>query len=310
MYIGADFLLDRGKVLYLSEVNTGVPAGATEYDLVHRSRHGRGSGIFERLDTLSRAAYGRSFAEHIQGLPWLDDLRRLKIGMDGRGPLPENPHPALRLEDKWVQHRLLSPRFPMPDTVLWTGAWDEENVALARQGRGLILKRRVGRGGRGLIVFDEEHELNALNPPPGSYVIQPLLDSRIGPYAFSIRAAGFAGEFLGMFASLAKRATSNHGIRFFITEGDRLSLSNPGFGFEVVHQISREAELFYRGRIPRYLERDVGIEHVADAAVRVPAPLLEEIRKTTAFISRLYADLDFEKLPRSWTEEAIRKERT
>lgn len=310
MYIGADFLLDRGKVLYLSEVNTGVPAGATEYDLVHRSRHGRGSRVFERLDTLSTAAYGKSFAEHILTLPWLDDLRRLKIWMDGRGALPENPHPALRLEDKWVQHRLLSPLFPMPDTVLWTGAWDEEISAFSKNGRRLVLKRRLGRGGRGLMIIDGPPALEALNPPPGSCMIQPFLDSRIGPFAFSIRAAAFAGEFLGMFASLAKRSTSNHGIRFFVTAGDRLSLSNPGFGFEVVHQISREAELFYRGRIPRYLERDVGIEHIADAAVRVPAPLLGEIRKAAASISRLYADLDFGKLPRSWTDEALRKERT
>jgi hypothetical protein len=37
MYIGADFLIDRDLNLYLSEVNTGLPAGAQEYDLVYKA---------------------------------------------------------------------------------------------------------------------------------------------------------------------------------------------------------------------------------------------------------------------------------
>lgn len=47
MYIGTDFLIDEGLNLYLSEVNTGLPAGAQEYDLVYKAKYGKSSGIFQ-----------------------------------------------------------------------------------------------------------------------------------------------------------------------------------------------------------------------------------------------------------------------
>jgi len=41
MDIGVDFLIDPRLNPYLSEVNTGVPGGASEYDLIHRVKYGQ-----------------------------------------------------------------------------------------------------------------------------------------------------------------------------------------------------------------------------------------------------------------------------
>jgi hypothetical protein len=57
MYIGLDFLIDKDLNLCLSEVNTGVPAGAFEYDLVYLEKFGKPSGVFEKIEYLSRRRF-------------------------------------------------------------------------------------------------------------------------------------------------------------------------------------------------------------------------------------------------------------
>ena len=303
MYIGVDFLLDETGKLYLSEVNTGVPAGATEFDLVHRARKGRPSDVFARIEAISRKEYGTSFTRHIHSLPWLDDLRVLKIWMDGRGPPPESPHPATRLEDKWVQYRLLSKSFPLiPTRVLGP---DSEKSLRARMARGdrLVLKRRMTRGGRGLRILESPDQLDIPETHASAYVWQPYIASRLRSRALSIRAAAFAGQFLCMFASLAPRATSNHGTRFFIVPGERCGLTDREFSTTRVVGRSWEADIFYRGKIPAYLHQAVHEEDIAGADLALPEARIQEIRSLSARVSRLYSGLDFADLPPSCIEK-------
>jgi len=306
MYIGADFLIDRGGTLYLSEVNTGVPAGATEYDLVFRSRHGQTSGIFDRIEALAQETYGCGFAAHIRALPWIDDLVSLKIWMDGRGPRPKDPHPALRLEDKWVQYSLLSESFPMIPSWLWDDTRRTQAARLfSREGR-MILKRRLARGGKGLQVVNEIRELDSLRLPLNLYLMQPFVDSRIGRYALSIRAAAFAGRFLCMFASLAPHSTSNHGIRFLVQPGETLSLIPEDFRTRKIVQKAWEAEIFYKEDIPEYLYQDIWEERIAEALLCLPQALWRRIKRLSGEISALYSELKFPDLPLYYIEEAAR----
>jgi len=304
MYIGADFLLDRAGRLFLSEVNTGVPAGATEYDLVYKERKGEDSGIFDRIEAFSREKFGGTFREFVHSLPWLDDLKRLKIWMDGQGPMPNKPHPALRLEDKWVQYRILSSHFSLLPTRLWT---PESRTAVQQamsKGQRYVLKRRLTRGGKGFKVLDPKSDRAALPDPDARKIVQPYLESRIGGYAFSLRAAAFAGQFLCLFASLADRNTSNHGIRFLVSPGDPLKINPAVYNTRTIQQKSREADIFYRGEIPPYLHRDVHEEEIADAEILLPESHLNRIQQITSRISALYAKMDFSSLPVSWIEES------
>ena len=303
MYIGADFLVDREGSLFLSEVNTGVPAGATEFDLAFRVRNGRPSDVFERIEAVSRDIHGMPFREHIRSLPWLDDLRLLKIWMDGQGPPPEDPHPALRLEDKWLQFRLLSPEFPMIPSSLWTKKTREITRLDMLRGRRFVLKRRLTRGGRGLTVLDPSMRQADLPDPDAGWMAQPFIESRISGGALSIRAAAFSGRFLCMFASLADRSTSNHGTRFFVSEGEPLRIHPPDFTTRRFVQKSREADLFYGGDIPGYLYHDVYEEEVAEAELTLSPFLIERIREIAAEISRIYAGLDVDDLEPSWLEK-------
>ncbi len=303
MYIGADFLIDRGENLYLSEVNTGVPAGATEYDLVFHCRHRRPSGVFDRIEALAQENFGCGFADHIQALPWIDDLVSLKIWMDGKGPPPRDPHPAHRLEDKWIQYSLLSQAFPAISTWLWDEAGRTQAARLlSRDGR-VILKRRLTRGGRGLRLVTDARELDSLRLPPRLYLLQPYVDSRIGEYALSLRAAAFAGRFLCMFASLAARQTSNHGIRFFVHPGKALGLVPQDFQIRKIVQKAWEADIFYRGDPPDHLYRDIWEERIAEAVLVLPEALWQRIQHISAEISGLYSRLRFPDLPLSYIEE-------
>jgi len=73
MYIGADFLIDKDLRLYLSEVNTGVPAGAQEFDFVYEAKHKKPSGVFQKIESLSKKYTGKNFFDYINGLPFIDE---------------------------------------------------------------------------------------------------------------------------------------------------------------------------------------------------------------------------------------------
>ena len=302
MYLGIDFLIHAGQRIYVSEINTGLPAGATEYDLVYRQRFGRSSGIFTRIETLSRNTYGKGFPEHVKGLPYLRELRTLKTWMDGRGPVPSVFPPALRLEDKWVQHQILSDGFPMiptrifrPEEAALYSDWFNEYKSVA-------LKRRLGRGGKDFIRIRETAELKQVESKKNFYLVQPWLDSTVGPYTFSIRAAAFGGRFLCMFASLTRRTTSNHGLRFYVRPGKALGLYPENFAVQKIVRTAWEAELFYEGKIPEYLYKDVTLEEIADAELILPERFYRCIRRIAANLSRKLMLTDPATLPPSCLE--------
>ena len=294
MYVGIDFLWDGHRDMYVSEVNTGLPAGATEYDLVYRQKFGQSPKIFEKIQSLSEEVYHLDFPDYIAGLPWLEDLRLLKIWMDGKGPFPEDPHPFLKLEDKWIQYMLLKNGFPMIPTLLLSGLkkWTD----IPSEWKKVVLKRRLGRGGCGLSFLDRSTEPEDLALPSDSYLVQPLLHSRLGTRAFSVRAAAFAGRYLCMFASLGPLHYSNHGTRFYVSPGDKLRFSRPTFRTKIIEQKSWEADLFYGGRIPDYLHHDTHIEQIGDTDLVIPHEHFTVIQKIAASISAFYMNLNIEDL--------------
>ena len=120
MYLGIDFLLDNLKNIYISEVNTGLPGGAREYDLISRTLLKKPSYIFKKIEEISLSQFNKPFKQYIQKLPYYDDIKSLKIWMDGKGPVPKKPFSEyLRLEDKWVQYLLLNKNYPVIPSKLF-----------------------------------------------------------------------------------------------------------------------------------------------------------------------------------------------
>ncbi len=302
MYIGADFLIDRDLNLYLSEVNTGVPAGAQEFDLVYREKFGEPSGVFRYIESLSLRYTGKNFFKYIHELPYMDDLRALKIWMDGEGPLPKKPAKALRLEDKWIQYLILSDAYPMIPTELFRHRESKDAVESLLRKIPIVVKKRFGRGGRGFLLIKDLDELKKVNLIENVYIMQPYLESSIGSHKLSIRAAAFMGHFVCMFASLNPKLTSNHGIRFFVSPGDCFKITNEDFTVREIVQKSWEADIFYKGNIPDYLYHDVYEETIAEAELIIPERLYRNIQRISASISQLYKDIDFDTLPKSIIE--------
>lgn len=300
MYIGADFLIDKDLRLYLSEVNTGIPAGAQEYDFVFRTKFGKPSSVFQRIESLSQRYFRKSFREYMQSLPFMDDLRALKIWMDGEGPFPEEPNKALRLEDKWVQFLILSKDYPLIPTELFLPGKEKKIHKLLSEGNPLVFKKRYGRGGKGFVLIKDPEDFRRASLADNEYIVQPFIESSIGSYMLSIRAACFMGYFICMFGSLSQKNTSNHGVRFYILPGDGLKITDENFKAKKIIQRSWEADIFYKGNIPDYLYHDVYEESIAEADLIIPERLYQDIKKISASISHLYKDMDFDSLPESY----------
>ena len=222
MYLGIDFLIAPDLEPWVIEVNVGLPGGAQEYDLTCRVHDGRPSDVFRTIEAISLRTYGTSFAGYLGSLPWIAGLKAFKLWMDGQGPFPEQVHPALRLEDKWVQYRILSSRFRMPETMVFEpGDLPAAKRFLARKGR-LVAKRRLGRGGRDFRVIDGPGDLPEDAPGPYGLLLQEWIESRVGPYALSLRSVAFGGRHVCLYANLARRPNSNHGILAYVEAGDQL----------------------------------------------------------------------------------------
>lgn len=300
MYIGADFLIDRDLRLYLSEVNTGIPAGAQEYDFVYRTKFGKPSDVFQCIESLTQRYFRKPFRVYMQSLPYMDDLRALKIWMDGKGAFPEKPEKALRLEDKWVQYLILSKSYPVIPTEVFLPEKEEKIVRLLWGGNSVVFKKRFGRGGKGFLVVKGGEEFRRANLAKNEYIMQPYVESIIGSYTLSIRAASFMGHFICMFGSLSPKNTSNHGIRFFISPGEGMKITKKDFKIRKIVKKSWEADIFYKGDIPDYLYHDVYEERIAEAELIIPKRLYREIQRISASVSGLYRDTDFNSLPESY----------
>ena len=302
MYLGIDFLVTPELNPLVVEVNVGLPGGAQEHDLTSLVHTGRPSGVFSRIEKVSHEVYGKPFREYLQSLPWLNSLKPLKIWMDGEGPFPQAFHPALRLEDKWVQYQILSSRVPMPETMVCDPSdISEAGRFLSRKGR-LVAKRRLGRGGRDFKLIDSIGDLAGETAGPYGRLFQEWVDSRVASYVFSIRSIAFGGEPICGYANLASRTVSNHGVLTFIESGSRLGLSVDEFAVRPFNQRSWEAEIWFGRDEPTYLRHNLYEDEVAEAALVVPRDVWAAIQDISVKIERFYESLELAALPRAFFE--------
>jgi len=303
MYLGIDFLISPDQQPYVVEVNVGLPGGAQEYHLTQLVRFGRHSDIFSRIEETSKRVYGKTFQDYLHSLPWIQSLKPFKIWMDGQGSFPQNLHPGLRLEDKWVQYQLLNPTIPMPETVVL----DPENQEsaeqfLKRKGK-LVVKRRLGRGGKGFRVLESSSALSSLRSEGLPCLLQEFIESRVERFTFSVRSVAFAGEFMCMYANLSPKSTSNHGLLTFVSQGNPFGLSEKDFKTESFNQKSWEAEIWFGENEPSYLRHNLYEDEVAKAALVLPEPYYRMIKELSVKIERLYEGIDLSSLPKACFEE-------
>ncbi len=310
MYLGIDFLLDESCKLYISEVNTGLPGGAREYDLVHRIIFNSPSGIFDRIEKISVKNFSKSFIRYIRELPHYNELKALKMWMDGRGPIPARIPAQLRLEDKWVQYRLLCAKFPMVKSEIFNEKSTGRYATYIEKYDGIILKRRLGRGGAGFIKIENIYQLKdaiSADLSKDFYIVQPLIKSVLKIkdryYRLSIRAMVFDGEFLCMFANLSTGITSNHGIRFYINRDDHLGVENEDFNIIEITEKAWEADIFFKGEPPAYLYHNLYEEEISDSFLNVPVKIYTDIISIAVSISNFYSSLDVAELPECFIEE-------
>jgi hypothetical protein len=297
MYLGIDFLVAPDLRPFVVEVNVGLPGGAQEYDLTCRVRNGRPSNVFEEIEETARTVYRKPFREYLGSLPWLESLKPFKLWLDGAGPFPRTFHPGLRLEDKWVQYQILSSLIPMPETR----AFDPRDRGAAERflfekGQ-LIMKRRLGRGGRGLQLIGRPEDLGLETVRDYGRILQEWVDSRVGPYVFSIRSIAFGGRPICSYANLSTRSYSNHGILAYVESGDRLGLSSDEFGTRAFNQKSWEAEIWFGENEPAYLRHNLYEDEVATAALILPGDVIAAIKDISVRIERFYESLDPAALP-------------
>ena len=303
MYLGIDFLIAPDLTLYLVEVNVGLPGGAHEYDLTHRVHFGKPSDVFQRIESTSQKVYGRTFKNYLHSLPFIGSLKPFKIWMDGMGPFPGTFHPGLRLEDKWNQYQLLKAIAPMPETMVFD---PDDKLGVDRfieRKEKVILKRRVGRGGRGLQIITEPSFLWKLNLGSNPYLLQEYVKSQINGWTLSVRSVAFGGEFICMYANLAARPASNHGILTFISPGNPFGLNEKHFKTELFNQKSWEAEIWFGKDEPDYLKHNLYEEEVARETLWIPEPLFMKIKELSIEIERAYDGLDLLSLPKACFEE-------
>ncbi|HUU37050.1 MAG TPA: hypothetical protein VMW46_02455 [Candidatus Desulfaltia sp.] len=302
MYLGIDFLVAPDLRPYIVEVNLGLPGGAQEYDLTCLVHTGRPSDVFRTIEQISREVYRKPFREYLHSPPWLESLKPFKLWLDAQGPFPETFHPALRLEDKWVQHQILSPLIPMPETrVFDPGNRAEAERFLVQKGR-LVGKRRLGRGGRDFKLIDSPEDLGEETARDYSRLLQEWVDSRVGAYVFSIRSIAFGGRHVCLYANLASRPFSNHGILAYVDSGDCLRLSEDKFVTRSFNQRSWEAEIWFGRAEPAYLHHNLYEDEVAKAALVLPVEVLAAIKEISVRIERFYESLDLVALPRAFFE--------
>jgi hypothetical protein len=303
MYLGIDFLITPGLKPYVVEVNVGLPGGAQEYHLTHQVHFNNRSDVFDRIESISRRIYGKPFKDYLHSLPFIENLKSFKIWMDGMGPFPDWLHPGLRLEDKWVQYQLMSPVARMPETMIFdpsdlTGAQE----FLERKGR-LVVKRRVGRGGRGLQIITNGEAFPKLDLSSKHSLLQECIESRVDGYTLSIRSVTFGGEFICMYSNLSTRSVSNHGYLTFVSPGEPFGLSQKDFKTTSFNQKSWEAEIWFGENEPAYLRHNLYEDEVAQTTLYLPDRVYGTIKETSVRIERFYENLDLSQLPRACFEE-------
>jgi len=302
MYLGIDFLISPEQEPYVVEVNVGLPGGAQEFQLTHFVHLKRPSDIFEKIERTSQQVYRKPFKDYLHSLPFIESLKPFKIWMDGMGPFPTLFHPGLRLEDKWVQYRLISPFTRMPETMIFDPSSLSGALRFIEKRKEVILKRRAGRGGRGLQKITDPRLLSTLHLDSKDYLLQECVESRIDGFNFSIRSVAFGGEFMCMYANLSTRSASNHGTLVFISPGERYGLAEKDFQTESFNQKSWEARIWFGEDDPPYLKHNLYEDVVAQTALVLPESVYDKIKETSVKIERVYDALDLFSLPRACFE--------
>ena len=302
VYLGIDFLLTSRSELYVVEVNVGLPGGAHEYNLTHLVQVGTSSGIFDKIERTSHRVYGKPFKAYLHSLPFIDSLKELKIWMDGMGPFPSSFHPGLRLEDKWNQYQLLKDLVRMPETmILNPNDLTQAQTFLEARGR-VVLKRRVGRGGREFQIITVPSTLPGLDLQSRPYLLQEYIESRVEGYSLSIRSVAFGGEFMAMVANLANRPSSNHGTLAYVSSSSLFGLSEKHFKTQFFNLRSWEAEIWFGRNEPCYLRHNLYEEEVARATLNLPESIFRQIKDTSIAIERRYEETDLRFLPKACFE--------
>lgn len=304
MYLGIDFLISPDQQPYVAEVNVGLPGGAQEYHLTQLVRFGRHSDIFSRIEETSNRIYGKTFQDYLHSLPWIQSLKPFKIWMDGQGPFPRNFHPGLRLEDKWVQYQLLKPIVPMPATVVFDPENRESAEQFLKKKGKLVVKRRLGRGGRDFMVLEDFFALSSLQREGPPCLLQGYIESRVDGFTFSVRSVAFAGEFMCMYANLSMRPYSNHGFLASVSGGDSVGLSDKEFKTEFFNQKSWEARIWFGEKTPPYLQHNLFEDQVAQTTLSLPRRTLKTLKELSVQIERVYEGLDPSSLPEACFEKA------
>jgi hypothetical protein len=304
MYLGIDFLISPDLKPYVVEVNVGLPGGAQEYHLAHLVHFGRPSDIFSQIEETSLRVYGKTFKDYLHSLPFIQSLKPFKIWMDGKGPFPKTFHPGLRLEDKWIQYQLINSIAPMPETILFNSLDFTTAEQFLEKKKKVVLKRRVGRGGRNFKVVTESGLLSTLNTEGHPSLLQECIESKINGYVFSIRAVAFGGEFMCMYANLSHRSYSNHGILTFVSQGGRFGLADKEFTTEFFNQRSWEAEIWFGEKDPPYLRHNLYEDEVAKTNLILPEQLYQRISDLSVKIERFYEGLDLSSLPKGCFESS------
>lgn len=302
MYLGIDFLIAADLKPSVVEVNVGLPGGAQEYDLVSRVYLGHPSDVFQRIEGISREVYGKPFKAYIHSLPFLQSLQPFKIWLDGQGPFPTALHPALRFEDKWVQYQILSSTVAMPETRIYNPQNRLEAESFLEVKKRLVLKRRLGRGGRGFQLIEKPADFPPEIAEAYGGLLQEYIDSRVDGFVFSIRSISFGGQHVCQYANLASRAHSNHGILTYVQDGNSFGLADKTFETPSFSQRSWEAEIWFGESEPSYLRHNLYEDEVARTALIIPFEVLQSIRDISVRIERLYEALDFSALPCAFFE--------
>ena len=177
----------------------------------------------------------------------------------------------------------------------------EAERLIARKKR-LVGKRRLGRGGRDFALIDGPGDLPAGAAGEYGRLLQEWIDSRLGPYVFSLRSIAFGGRHVCLYANLSSRPFSNHGILTYVESGDHLGLSGDPVNTRSFDERSWEAEIWFGASEPSYLRHNLYEDEVAEASLVLPAGLLASIKDISVRIERYYENLDLESLPRALFE--------
>jgi hypothetical protein len=303
MYLGIDFLITPDLHPYVVEVNVGLPGGAQEYHLTHMVHFGAPSDVFDRIENVSWRVYGKRFKDYLHSLLFIENLKSFKIGMDGMGPFPDRLHPGLRLEDKWVQYQLLSPVARMPETMIFDPYDLEGAQEFLKRKEKLVLKRRLGRGGRGLQIISSVQDFQKLDLSSKHYLLQEYAKSHVNGYTLSIRSVAFGGESICMYANLSTKTVSNHGYLTFVSPGGLFGLADKNFQTTSFNQKSWEAEIWFGENEPSYLRHNLYEDEVAQTTLHLPESIFETIKETSVKIERFYENQDLSGLPKACFEK-------